>query len=48
MEIITALVKEEDVWKGDDAILDPNNGEIYDCKIWLVSKDKPAVRGYNG
>lgn len=48
MEIITALVKDDDVWKGEDAILDPNNGEIYDCKIWLISKDKLAVRGYIG
>lgn len=48
MEIITGLVKDGDEWSADDAILDPNNGEIYDCKLWLINKNKLAVRGYIG
>jgi len=48
MVIITGLVKDEDEWSADDAILDPNNGEIYDCKIWLINENKLAVRGYIG
>ena len=48
MIIITGLKKDGDEWYADDAILDPKNGEIYDCKIWLINKDKLAVRGYIG
>lgn len=48
MEIIRALEKDDDKWEGDEGILDPNNGKLYDCKIWLESKDKLAVRGYIG
>lgn len=48
MEIITGLEKDGDEWYADDAILDPKNGEIYDCKMWLVNKNKLAVRGYIG
>lgn len=48
MEIITGLVKDGDEWYADDAILDPKNGKIYDCKMWLVNKNKLAVRGYIG
>lgn len=32
----------------DGTILDPNNGKIYDCKIWLDGNDKLMVRGYVG
>ncbi len=48
MEIITGLKKDGDEWYADDAILDPSNGKIYDCKMWLESHDKLAVRGYIG
>ncbi len=48
MEIITGLVKDGDEWSAEDAILDPNNGEIYDCKLWLINDNKLAVRGYIG
>lgn len=48
MIIITGLTKDDDEWYADNAILDPKNGEIYDCKIWLVNEDKLAVRGYIG
>lgn len=48
MNIITGLSREGGEWYGDESILDPNNGELYDCKIWLENKDKLAVRGYLG
>jgi len=50
MVIITGLEKDGDEWYADDAILDPNNGKIYDCKIW-IDEDNPdllQVRGYIG
>ena len=50
MNIITGLEKDGEEWEGDDAILDPNNGKIYDCKIWVDedNKNKLNVRGYIG
>lgn len=42
--------KDEGVWEGDDTILDPETGRIYDAKIWL-DEDNPErlhVRGYIG
>lgn len=47
MDIITGLEKDDDVWEGDDGILDPENGKTYDCKIW-VEDGKLQVRGYIG
>lgn len=47
MEIISGLEKDDDVWEGDDGILDPENGKTYDCKIW-VEDGKLQVRGYIG
>ena len=49
MVILTDLKQSGDYWKGGK-ILDPNNGKIYTCKIWLDSKntDKLNVRGYIG
>ena len=44
MEIIRALVQDDDEWS-DGTILDPENGKIYDCKIW-VEDGKLNVRGY--
>ena len=41
------LEKDDDEW-GDGEILDPNNGKIYDCKIWLEGNDILKVRGYVG
>lgn len=44
MEIITALKKDGDEWsKGE--ILDPENGKIYRCKLW-VEEGVLKVRGY--
>lgn len=47
MEIISGLEKDDDVWEGDEGILDPENGKLYDCKIWEEG-GKLMVRGYIG
>ena len=47
MEIIRAMEKDDDEWE-DGTILDPKNGKVYDCKLW-VDEDDPNilnVRGY--
>lgn len=48
MEIITGLEKDGNEWYADDAILDPADGKIYDCKLWLdeENSNKLYVRGY--
>ncbi len=46
MQIIRGLQKKSDEFK-DGTILDPNNGKVYDCKIW-VEKGVLKVRGYIG
>jgi len=48
MTIVTALEKDGNEWEGDDAILDPKDGKLYDCKIWLDEDDSNSlnVRGY--
>lgn len=46
MEIIQKMTKDGDVYTGGK-ILDPENGNIYRCKIWR-EKDKLYVRGYLG
>ncbi len=45
MEIIKDLEKDGDEFE-DGTILDPNNGKIYDCKIWLKDDNTLNVRGY--
>jgi len=50
MQIVNGLELDDDEWEGDDGILDPKNGKLYDCKIWL-DEDNPDilnVRGYIG
>lgn len=47
MIIMEDLEKDDDEWD-DGEILDPNNGKIYDCKIWLESNEVLKVRGYVG
>ncbi len=47
MHIISGLEKDDDVWEGDDGILDPENGKLYDCKIW-EEEGILQVRGYIG
>jgi len=48
MKIITGLEKSGNEWTGDEILLDPNNGKLYDAKLWLVNDNKLAVRGYIG
>lgn len=44
MEIIRDMVRDGDAWN-DGTILDPKNGSVYDCKLW-VEQGKLHVRGY--
>jgi uncharacterized protein (DUF2147 family) len=44
LEIIRAMEKDGDEWE-DGTILDPENGKIYDCKLW-VENGELKVRGY--
>jgi uncharacterized protein (DUF2147 family) len=46
MEIIRGLVPDKDSY-GDGDILDPENGRIYRCRVW-VEGDNLMVRGYWG
>ena len=46
MEILKDMVKDEYEY-ADGEILDPNNGKIYRCKLWLEGKDL-KLRGYLG
>lgn len=45
MTIITDMEKDDDEWD-DGEILDPKNGKIYDCKLWLADDGTLKVRGY--
>ena len=44
LEIIRNMEKDDDKWKDGD-ILDPENGKVYRCKLW-VEEGKLQVRGY--
>jgi uncharacterized protein (DUF2147 family) len=46
MEIIRDMVKDGDEYEDGD-ILDPENGKVYRCKLW-VEGDDLKVRGYWG
>ena len=46
MEIMKDMVKDDDEYSGGE-ILDPNNGKVYRCKIWIEGKDL-KLRGYLG
>lgn len=46
MEILKDLSKDDDEYD-DGTILDPKNGKVYDCKIWLEDGNL-KVRGYLG
>ena len=50
MQIVNGLEYDDGEWEGDDGILDPANGKVYDCKIWLDEDDPDIlnVRGYIG
>lgn len=45
MEIISGLEKDDNYWKKNKGILDPENGKLYDVKLWLED-GKLQVRGY--
>ena len=47
LEIIREMKKDGSEYE-DGTILDPNNGKVYDCKLWVDAKDpnKLNVRGY--
>lgn len=47
MQIITGLELDDDAWEADEGILDPENGKLYDVKIW-EEEGKLQVRGYIG
>lgn len=44
LTIIRDMQKDGDQWEDGD-ILDPENGKVYDCKLWREG-DKLMVRGY--
>ena len=44
LDIIRDLVLADDEWT-DGTILDPENGKVYDCKLW-VENGTLKVRGY--
>jgi uncharacterized protein (DUF2147 family) len=46
MEILQDMVREEEEYSGGH-ILDPKNGKVYRCKVWLEENDL-KVRGYLG
>ncbi len=50
MVIVNGLEYDDGEWEGDDGILDPKNGKLYDCKIWVDEDDDDIlnVRGYIG
>jgi uncharacterized protein (DUF2147 family) len=47
MEVVRDMKKSGSEWK-DGTICDPKNGKVYDCKMWLDSKNSDIlnVRGY--
>ena len=44
LEIIRDMVQDGEAWN-DGTILDPKNGSVYDCKLW-IEDGKLKVRGY--
>jgi uncharacterized protein (DUF2147 family) len=44
MTIITDMEQDGDEWE-DGEILDPENGKVYDCRLW-IEDGKLKVRGY--
>ncbi|MBX2842438.1 MAG: DUF2147 domain-containing protein [Flammeovirgaceae bacterium] len=45
MEIVRDLEKDGDEWS-DGTVLDPENGKIYTCKVWLEDEKTLKLRGY--
>lgn len=46
MEFMEGLIKDDQEY-GDGNILDPDNGKVYRCKIW-IEDNQLKVRGYIG
>lgn len=44
LDIIRGMKRDGNEWE-DGTILDPENGKVYDCKLW-VEDGKLKVRGY--
>jgi uncharacterized protein (DUF2147 family) len=44
LEVIRNMIKDGNEWEDGD-ILDPENGKVYRCKLW-VEQGKLQVRGY--
>jgi uncharacterized protein (DUF2147 family) len=44
LTVIRNMIKDDDKWEDGD-ILDPENGKVYRCKLW-VEDGKLQVRGY--
>lgn len=48
MTILNGLKKTEaNMWEGGK-ILDPQNGNVYSCKMWINDEDDLVVRGFIG
>jgi len=47
MEILWDLEDQGDEYD-DGEIMDPKNGKVYSCKIWLEAENELIVRGYLG
>lgn len=47
MEIVQGMEYDldDEEWE-DGTILDPNNGKVYDCKMWIGDDGNLKVRGY--
>ncbi len=45
MEIIRDLEQDGEEWE-DGTVMDPENGKIYSCKIWLEDEKTLKLRGY--
>ena len=48
MQIVNGLTKRKTDWFKKEGILDPKNGKIYDCKMWLEDENTLNVRGFLG
>lgn len=48
MQIVNGLSKRKSDWYKKLGILDPNNGKVYDCKLWLEDENTLNVRGFLG
>ncbi|MCB0705024.1 MAG: DUF2147 domain-containing protein [Saprospiraceae bacterium] len=47
MDVVWDLQPYKDYWSYG-RIMDPNNGKIYKCSVWLKGADQLEVRGYLG